>query len=132
LERSEEILGERRRIYDHYRAQLADVRGLTLQPRANDVEIGPWLFSILVDEDKTGVSRDQLTKRLDEAGIETRPFFIPLHRLPSYEAAARARGTELPVTDQLADRGINLPTFAKLSAEQVRFICDHIKGALQP
>jgi hypothetical protein len=29
-----------------------------------------------------GVSRDQLIAKLAERGIETRPFFIPLHTLP--------------------------------------------------
>jgi perosamine synthetase len=130
LERSDKLLKRRRDIYELYQSELGNLPGLHMQPKAGDVELGPWLFSMLVDEDQAGVSRDELMRRLDERGIETRPFFIPIHGLPAYAAATRERGTRLPVTDRLAVRGINLPTFSNLADEQVRFVCDQIKEAL--
>ena len=38
-----------------------------------------WMFSILVDR------RDELMEFLKENGIETRPFFYPMHIMPVYK-----------------------------------------------
>lgn len=126
LERRDEILGERRRIYARYRELLADVPGLTFQPVADWAEPTPWLFSVLIDADEFGIGRDALAGELAGRGIETRPFFVPLHTLPPYRDASRARGEELPCTERLAASGLSLPTFNGLSAEQQEWIAETI------
>jgi perosamine synthetase len=130
LERSDKLLKRRRDIYELYQSLLGNLPGLHMQPQAVDVTVAPWLFSMVVDESRTGLSRDELMRRLDQRGVETRPFFIPIHDLPAYANASRQRGTSLPVTDLLASRGLNLPTFTNLADEQIEFICDQVKEAL--
>jgi perosamine synthetase len=56
-----------------------------------------------------------------ELGIETRPVVYPMHQLPPYQDAARDR--KFPVANRLAERGINLPTWAGLTREDVSLIC---------
>jgi perosamine synthetase len=63
---------------------------------------------------------------LDAAGIETRPFFTPVHRQPPYEADARDQGAHLPVSDRLAAQGLNLPTFVAMTEADVNRICDAV------
>jgi perosamine synthetase len=87
------------------------------------VELAPWLFSITVDSDAFGRSRDQVMADLDARGIETRPFFIPIHTLPPYRDQAAMRGTELPETDRIAASGLNLPTWPGLSDEDISRVC---------
>jgi perosamine synthetase len=64
-------------------------------------------------------------RRLAEAGIETRPFFHPIHRLPPYQGS-RVTGGTLPVTDRLAEQGLNLPTFMGLQLDTVDLVCDQL------
>jgi perosamine synthetase len=85
------------------------------------------LFNITVNEKGYGRSRDELMDHLAEGGIETRPFFIPLHELPPFREESRRRGDDLPVTHRLSSSGINLPTFMGLTDRDIEYISDAIR-----
>jgi perosamine synthetase len=119
LERSEKLLQRRREIFARYQELLRHVPGIGFQPTASWATISPWLFCITVDEKKFGSSRNELMRELEERGIETRPFFIPLHRLPPFREGSSKRGEHLPVTDALGDGGINLPTHTFMKEEEI-------------
>ena len=127
LERSEPLLERRRQIFDLYRELLDGVPGIEFQPRAEWAEPTPWLFSILVEKGRYGMSRDQLADALAQDGIETRPLFIPLHTLPPFHEGSTARDESLPVTDDLAARGLNLPTYTQLERDEVLAIVDAVR-----
>jgi perosamine synthetase len=129
LERASEMVEGRRRIYAAYESRLANVSGVELQPRADWAEISPWLFSVTIDEQRFGRSRDELMAFLAEAGIETRPFFIPLHQLPPFRAQSRARNEQLPITDALGSCGLNLPTYVGLTESDIDEICSLVRAA---
>lgn len=126
LERREEILARRHAIFKLYRDLLEGTRGLGFQPVAEWATISPWLFCITV-EAGFGRTRDELMAALAEQGIDTRPFFIPLHKLPPFRESAQLRKTELPVTDRISAAGINLPTYGGMSDADVTKIADVIK-----
>jgi len=128
LERRQEILGRRRRIFTRYRELLSGVAGIGLPPQAVWAEPAPWVFSITVDEELYGRSRDQLAERLAAAGVETRPFFIPLHQLPPFREQSRRRGDFLPVTERLAAAGLSLPVHAGIEEGELERIVDLIRG----
>ncbi|MCK4727091.1 MAG: DegT/DnrJ/EryC1/StrS family aminotransferase, partial [Anaerolineales bacterium] len=127
LERSEEIISKRKSIYSSYEKALKDVPGIHFQPVADWAEPAPWLFSILIDEVEYGCTRDELMGFLEQNGVETRPFFLPLHHLPPFKEEAMKRDENLPNTDLLSSQGINLPTFSDLSEIQIEQITDLIK-----
>lgn len=129
LERRNEILDRRRRLFSRYRDRLDGIPGIGFQPVAPWAEPAPWLFSITVDAVRYGTTRDALLASLERQGIETRPFFIPLHRLPPFERQSRERGEELPITDRLAGTGLNLPTYSQMTDEQVDRVAAAIRGA---
>lgn len=127
VERARDIVAKRQSIFDSYRQKLEGVEGIGFQPVADWAEPAPWLFSITIDTNSFGCSRDQLAEYLRQNGVDTRPFFIPLHRLPPFRNESIARGEHLPATDSLAASGINLPTHALLSDEDITKVCDLIK-----
>ncbi len=129
LERFEELLARRHEIFSAYRGALADVEGIGFQPCAPWAEPAPWLFSVTVDPAVYGRTRDELAALLWEQGIDTRPFFVPLDRLPPFRESARRQGVELPVADQLGDCGINLPTFTAMTDAMVERIATAIRAA---
>ena len=87
------------------------------------------MYSIQVDAQQFGMTRDELSEVLSAQGIETRPFFFPLHRLPPFREAARIQATELPETDRIAAAGLMLPTFNQLSDDQIDHICEQLRNA---
>jgi perosamine synthetase len=77
---------------------------------------------------KTGSEqrRDMVMKIMDQAGIETRPVFYPMHVMPPY-----AETTQYPVADSWACRGINLPTHEGLTESCVKRIANHLNQAIR-
>ncbi|MHB1132146.1 MAG: DegT/DnrJ/EryC1/StrS family aminotransferase [Chloroflexota bacterium] len=127
IERSQQIAQRRRQIFAAYREMLSGVGGIGFQPVAEWAEPAPWLFCITVNEREYGRSRDDLMGELAAAGVETRPFFFALHKLPPFREQSQRRGEILPVTDMLSGRGLNLPTFATLTIDQIERIAEAIR-----
>jgi len=128
LERADEMLAQRRQIFDRYSEGLDGLPGIEFQPTASWAEPSPWVFTILIDEERFGRSRNGVASSLEKVGVETRPVFLPIHRLPPYHDAHRRRGNrELPVTDRMGQSGLSLPTYPGLPDEDVDFVVDQIR-----
>jgi perosamine synthetase len=128
IERRDQILTRRQAIFDAYRAALAGVTGIGLQPVAEWAQPTPWLFCITVDARAYGRTRDELMAALHEAGIETRPFFVPLHALPPFREGSRARNEHLPRTDSISAAGLNLPTHHQLTEADIDRITSIVRN----
>lgn len=117
LERATEMLTKRRRIFAQYHEELRAVPGIEFQPVAEWAELSPWLFCCLVNEKEFGKNAEEVMAELARQGIETRPFFIPIHTLPPY----RSDGDPvlLPRTEHLAKSGVSLPTHSQLTEAEV-------------
>lgn len=129
LERREEIINKRHRIFSVYQELLKDLQGIQFQPCVEWATPAPWLFSILIHEEVFGKSRNDLIDILGEQGIETRPFFIPLHTLPPFREESLKRREHLPNTVALANSGINLPTFTEILDSEIEKVVETIKRA---
>jgi perosamine synthetase len=117
LEHAEEILGRRRAIAEAYSAGLAGIRGLTEPEPLPGEEAICWMYSVLVGPE-LGLDRDALSTALRARGVDSRPFFVPLHEMPPY----RADGP-FPVSTRLSRQGINLPSGTALTAAEIATVC---------
>ena len=122
LEDFDTVLENKRRITAWYRARLKGVSGIELPPSATWADNVHWMFSVLIEPSRR---RDDVTRALAEHGIETRPFFVPLHRLPPYADEGRR-----PVAEDLGARGINLPSGPTLTDKDVDRVCDALTAVL--
>lgn len=118
LERVEDILRRKREIAHRYQRRLEGLP-LVMQSEPENVRHSYWMVSILVENHE---DRDKLRSHLAEKGIETRPFFYPIHAMPMYDS----RFQRFPVAESLSRRGINLPSWPDLGLDTVDFICDQI------
>jgi perosamine synthetase len=77
-----------------------------------------WMQTVML---RSGgeAERDAVMRELDEAGIETRPVFYPMHLLPPYQEDAML----YPNATRCALRGMNLPTHGGLTEPDVERIC---------
>ena len=123
MERIDWHTARRREIAGWYRKYLGDAPQFALSPEAPWAESAYWIICVLLDE-KFPVERDEVMMRLAESGIETRPFFYPMHTLPMYREAA-ASG-QFPVAESLARRGFNVPSSATLTEEDVAYVCQKL------
>ena len=119
MERQHAFLERRRAIITLYERLLASVPGLTFRPVAPWAVTSPWMFSLVVDAAQFGYTRNQLMAHLTSNRIDSRPFFIPVHTLPSFREGVKFRRSELPITEQLCAHGVNLPTYTMMSDSDV-------------
>jgi len=119
LERLPCALERRQHIVEHYRDRL---RHVLLSPENEGT--APWLYTALLP---SNVSYNVVQTRLARHDIEVRPIFVPMHRLPMYARPDK----QFPVSCQVADYGISLPTYPELTVDDVRFISDAVLEALQ-
>lgn len=74
-----------------------------------------WLSAILIDPDKTGVTREDLRLALLEDNIESRPLWKPMHLQPIFENAPYYGGQ---VAEKLFENGLCLPSGSNLTDEE--------------
>jgi perosamine synthetase len=116
MEQAETILDRRKTIAAAYEAELAGVSGLTRPPAEPWAENVYWMYSVLV-EPAFGRDRDAVREGLRAHGVDSRPFFVPLHDLPPYRSAA-----PFPVASALAAKGINLPSGTGLKPDEISLV----------
>ncbi|HUU72521.1 MAG TPA: DegT/DnrJ/EryC1/StrS family aminotransferase, partial [Burkholderiales bacterium] len=126
MERVDSFIERRKEIGERYISRLGDIPGLVMPPRQTWGETIYWIFSMQIDPEIAGISRDQLTVKLDARGIETRPFFIPLHLQPPYKQPG-----EFTVSTEISSTGISLPSGNDISDAEIDRVCDTIGTILQ-
>jgi perosamine synthetase len=123
LERADKLIAQKREIARLYQEGLAGLP-VTLHQESPDTFHSFWMCSILVDDPS---QRDSLREALENAGIETRPLFNPVHTMPMYAGKFQRH----PVAESLGWRGINLPSWPGLTEEQILDICGNIVHYLE-
>lgn len=121
MEKADDILKAKRRIAHVYNEGLQDVTGITLPKEASWAFNIYWLYSVLVDEQLFGTTRDELIAALQAQGIQTRPLFLPLHTQPIYNT-----GQTLPVAERLAAVGLSLPSAVGLQEYEINRVVEAI------
>jgi perosamine synthetase len=127
LEKIDWHLARRREVAAWYREALDGVPGLSWQVQREWARHSWWMFTVVLD-DELPIGRDEMMKRLAEDGIDTRPVVYPMHQLPPYRESAS--GQSFPVADHIAGRGINLPTWARMTRADVHRVCESLQAAL--
>lgn len=83
-------------------------------------------FSITIDADKFGLSRDELAQALAAENIDTRKYYDPpVHRQTAYSHFYDGR--PLPNTDWLADNSLSFPIWSKMDSDVLERICSAVE-----
>jgi perosamine synthetase len=130
LERADFYLACRRQNAARYDERLRGQRGITTPPNLPYTLNSYWMYGILIEDD-FGMSRDQVMSRLSEAGIDTRSFFVSMHRQPALAKYGCDVSGEYPVTDELARKGLYLPSGSGLSEADLSRVVDTLLSLRQ-
>lgn len=126
MERLEEIVAKKRRVFQWYQEGLDGIEGLTLNPELPNVRNNYWMVTPVLDE-RWEHDAEWLLTELDKRAISGRPFFYRITDFPMYQ---KFRREPTPVAQRLHERGLNLPCGAELTQEEVKYICDHLRNIL--
>jgi perosamine synthetase len=78
------------------------------------------MITIMIDNED---QRDKLRDYLKQNGIDTRPGFYPVHKMPMYNKPEQ----HFPVAESLGMRGINLPSYPELEMNDAKYISEQIR-----
>ena len=130
LARVEKNWLRRQRIWETYNRAFVDLP-VTLPARVPaDQRHAHHLYTILIDEDKAGISRDQFLDAMtaEQIGVGVHYMSIPEH--PFYQQRYGWRPDMFPVAMQIGRQTISLPLSAKLTDQDMTDVIDAVHRIL--
>ena len=131
LESLDYFIETNRRNYRLYGTELAQMPGIRMV-RFDESERNNYQYAVLeVDEEETGISRNDIVGILRAENVLARRYFYPgCHRMEPYRSYFPNAGLLLPRTEELCERVMVLPTGTAVSPSNVQKICSILRTAL--
>ncbi|NEP00764.1 MAG: DegT/DnrJ/EryC1/StrS family aminotransferase [Symploca sp. SIO2E9] len=124
LKKFPKILKRKQEIFDAYAKEFTKIPQLKMI--SGDYRCIPvhW-FTVCYAE-----KQPELVNFLSENGIQTRPFFYPLHLQPCYQNLFNYK-KEYPISIEAYEKGIALPSSYKLTKKEQKYIINKIRQFYQ-
>lgn len=129
MEVLDEHIGKRREMNDFYQKAFGTIDGVkVLKEPGEDYYSNHWLSVILIDESKTGWSREDLRLAFEKENIESRPLWKPMHLQPVFSNADFYGDG---ICERAFEIGLCLPSGSNLTLEDKERIAGVIKEYTQ-
>src|SRR5699024_1875342 len=103
---------------DRYRDLFAEVPGVDIFG-GSDAEDNCWLTSIMIDPSISKVSANSLQAGLQDANIESRPLWKPMHMQPVFSGQP---GRITGASENQFESGLTLPSGSEMTESQFELI----------
>lgn len=113
------------KIYMRYKEGFRDIP-VTMNPYLEDSVPNFWLSCLLVDK-SSGVDPMDIMKKLEDANVESRPIWKPMHMQPVFKNNDFIAVEETSVGEEIFSRGLCLPSDIKMTAEEQEKVIEIIK-----
>ena len=121
-----------RRNYTRYRKELSGVPGVRLFAYDESEKCNYQYIVTEIDEQVTGISRDELIKVFWAENAVARRYFYPgCHRMEPYRSYYPHAGLMLPETEELVKKVLILPTGVSVGEPEVEKVCGILKLAIE-
>lgn len=131
LDSLDEFISANRHNYTAYKAGLKDIPGIHLITY-NEFERCNYQYIIVeMDQETTGISRDDLIRVLHAENVLARRYFYPgCHEMAPYRSYFPHSRLQLPETERLTQSVLSLPTGTAVGSDEIQTICDIIRLAV--
>ena len=121
----------RNAIADRYGEGLSYLPGITTQAIREGNRSTFKDLTVLVNEERFGLSRDALSWYLSRKGIDSRKYYDPpVHRTKAYRERWGMKYDEfLPVTNRLSRQALSLPIWSHMELGLVDSVVESVQGA---
>lgn len=118
-------LNERMRVRNRYLETLSDFSNIVVPFYDNQEFVSNYIMPIVL-LDSTKEKRDKVREFLHKNGVQTSVHYPAIHRFSIYKHFVAT----LPQTEYVSDNELTLPMYAALSNEQIDFIVEKLRKAL--
>lgn len=122
-----EWLRRRTGIWDRYDAAFAALPVRTPSPASTDGVHARHLYTIMVDEEECGMSRDAFRASLHDRGIGTGVHYVGVHLHSYYRERFGWRPEDFPHATWVSERTVSLPLSPHLSDAEVDRIVEAVR-----
>lgn len=130
LKKLPHILGRKRQLAEMLSTIVRQIPGVEGPVSVGDRTHSYQMYTIRVNAELSGVTRDQVRKRLAEQGIQTRVCFPPLHLQPIFKEYIDL-DNKLSNSERLGREILSLPIHSRLTSDQVGYIGDSLETAVR-
>ncbi|MGA7244116.1 MAG: LegC family aminotransferase [Terracidiphilus sp.] len=106
MEQLDAFVAAKRAIAERYREALGSLPGFTLSEEAPWASSTFWMYTVLIDEQITGVSSRDLLRELGRRKIQSRPLWQPMHHSAAHDASG---SPPCPIADRIHAQALSLP-----------------------
>lgn len=116
-------------IFNTYKKGLKYIKDIEMQPVPENAKPNHWL-SVITLKENAKVKPLDIVEALEKENIESRPVWKPMHMQPVFKKYDFIKVEEKPVSEDLFERGVCLPSDTKMTKEEQEKIIEIIKGLL--
>jgi UDP-4-amino-4,6-dideoxy-N-acetyl-beta-L-altrosamine transaminase len=128
INRLGDFVSRRHFLADNYYKKLQNL-SLILPFQNTSTHSSFHLFPVLIDEEKSNITRDSLFKFLKEREIGVNVHYIPVHTQPFYARMGFKKG-EFPVAESYYARTVSLPLYYGMSDGQQDYVIEQLHELL--
>ena len=118
------IIHMRREKAAYYTKKLSKIKDIRAPVESKDEYHVYQLYTIELPDKKT---RDHLQQHLTKAGIMTKVYFEPIHLKTFYIKEFHYKKSDLPVTEEMAEKVLTLPLYPSLTKKEMDYIISVIE-----
>jgi dTDP-4-amino-4,6-dideoxygalactose transaminase len=127
IPRLPELARKRNRIAEIYKNNLKNIPGINFQKIRENCTSSYKDFAVLIDRERFGLNRNQVSAALEAEGVYTKKYFDPPgHRLKYYREKYADRIKPLPNTEYIAENILNLPIYSHMTEKQAEKVTEAI------
>ena len=131
LERLDAFVARKRRMGLRYNTLLAGTPGLELPASTMaGADSIYWVYGLVLG-DEVPFDAEEMIRRLRGRGIDSRPFFWPMHEQPVFLARGLFAGERHPVAERLARRGFYIPSGLALTDDHMLEVAGAVTDVIQ-
>lgn len=124
IDQLEKFIDIKIKNYNMYKEALENIDGLTLLPFESNQRANHWFYSVVVDEKKYGLNKDELLKKLIDLNIQTRPIWGLIHQQKPY---IREEAYAMEKSIWYHDKILNIPCSSNLTDNDVEIVIKKLK-----
>lgn len=127
MQRYAELRDGRARVAARYASRLGGHSWLTLPEADPGTEVDWFVYVIRL---APGVQRNRVMESLAEAGVSSRPYFVPLHLQPYYRERFAFAPGDFPIAERVASSTLALPFGSNFRDDEVDYVCERLVAAV--
>jgi dTDP-4-amino-4,6-dideoxygalactose transaminase len=130
LAQIEPWLLRREEIWRRYDAAFADLPVDLPLPAPAQMRHARHLYTLTIDAERTGITRDRFMQALHERGIGTGVHYVAVHLQPYYRRTFKYQPESLPNAAWISERTVSLPLSPHLSDDDVERVVAAVRDVL--